>query len=239
MKSSRATRRFFTAMIIAALLLSLLGLGAAPVETFRVVRIRGQRVHMRQNVPPQLTHDHIVRHLGPGHLLYADREAYGISYDGKGTGVWLHVVDPNNGECGWVNARYVEDVNREPVEPVRGIAAPPPAEPKAPPAAGRDHDAPPPDALAEDPTVLTEFRKRYGADVQFAANLATLLMLGMMLLSSLTAFQGARPAALVTAGFTPEVDHLSSSADVGDSPHFIYGVSNGIAYRIPVNRKRG
>lgn len=251
MKRPLPNRRFLAAVLITSLLFSFAGTAATPLETFRVVRIRGRRVHLREGIPPQLTHENVIRHLGNGHLLLADRVGYGIAYDGKGTGTWLHVVDPGNGECGWVNQRFVDLLSDEAFEP-KAVAttdasgSEPHTDRSTPVTAPGEvttrsnHDTAPADALSEQPTFLTPLRKKFGNDIQLVAGLANiiamvLVMVQMMMLSPLRSMT-ALPHTLQNTTFN--ISAATAGSDTASSsPNFAYGIVNGIPYRIPLNKK--
>ncbi|HEX2831980.1 MAG TPA: hypothetical protein VHW00_03140 [Thermoanaerobaculia bacterium] len=246
---SRTRRRPIAAIAIVTLLLSLAGHAAAPAdsEIFRVVRIKGRRVHLRSGIPAQLTHANVLRHLDSSSVLTADRIGYGIGHDGIGTEAWLHVIDPLTGECGWVNSTYVDMTFRaksdsEEHDFTTELTAPTPAAGPAPQPESPIHDAPPADAGVEEETAVTSFRKRYGNDLQFLANIAAILAL---LVSTVMLYQNPTPPVtpVITASrpaaaneqFAPSSDGHASSAS--RTPNFRYGFANGVPYRVPNHPK--
>jgi hypothetical protein len=234
MKQLLIRRRFVVGTVVATMLLSAAGqaLTPEPKGGWRIVKIRGHQVHVRRGIPPQLTHANVIRHLNPGEVLLADRVGYGISSDGTGTsGVWLHVIDPSNGECGWVNADFVEPLGdtievKNNVQETREQTDP----------AASDHDTPPPQ-VKEVPTFLSIARKKYGADVQFAADVASVfaaMIAAMMMMMSL--FGKGSSAVQRQLGSQVPINNEAAPADNGSTchtAHFIYGVAGGVPYRIP------
>lgn len=234
-------RQLIAWMLLVALVTTLAAHAAMPEqhETFQIVRIRGRRVHLRSGIPPQLNHQNVIRHLRKDGVLIADRIGYGIDYDGAQNGAWLHVIDTRDGECGWVNAHWVDTVVAERVEGTETAQATPgttttttqqtaasTVSPALVVAQSQSHDIPPADL----PPVEPPFIRRYGSILHFAAAGANVLTL--LLSIWLTVHQPKLP-------FPPASQSVRFSAPVTSAgsarprkPNFIYGVSGGTPFRV-------
>ncbi|HEY0371794.1 MAG TPA: hypothetical protein VGD79_07315 [Thermoanaerobaculia bacterium] len=230
----RARRRVTAWVLLASLALSIAAYAAAPAEreTFRIVRIRGRRVHLRRGVPPQLTHDNVIRHLRNEEVLVADRVGYGIDYDGSPNGSWYHVVDLDNGECGWVNMHFVDILVTEEPEK-KAVATTEPLTDSSRKTETRQplektesqpiHDNPPADL----PNLAPPFIRRYGDIAAFAAAAANVAMLVLYLIDRRKKGNVTPPSQSFNPG-----PHRPRRSNRQRNPNFIYGVAGGRPYRV-------
>lgn len=238
MSFSAGRRRFLSGMLLLSLLLSLSGASASPDSQFRIVRIHGRRVHLRRNIPPQLNHKNVIRHLNDGHVLIADGLATGISYDGRGQSLWLHVIDIENGDCGWVNYKFVEQIGGPPYD-ISSVASPesvysqtptrPAARlPELQPAAG-----PPPVGEPRDKSwTLGDFAALANL-ISMILNVITILVM-LRQPAPVAPFQAPPPAAVPIV--VPNPGPATTQRTASRTPHFIYGVAGGVPYRISTTK---
>jgi hypothetical protein len=131
-----------TQAFVAATLIAVASIAGGRERAFRVVTVRGTRVHLRNDfdVPVQLGHQTVKRHLRRGEAFYTERAGIGISYDGRpDEGVWFYCVSlSDRNDQGWINARYLVETEGHyspdpPADPAP--VAPPTSAPPATPAA--------------------------------------------------------------------------------------------------------
>jgi len=230
MRLSAARRRLLSIMLILSLMLSLSGAAASPDSQFRIFRIRGRRVHLRQAIPPQLDHKNVIRHFSDGHLLIADGIATGIRYDGHGEGFWVHVIDLENGDCGWVNYKYVEQIGGSPYD-TSSVASSENVEsqtPARPPESQQPATGPPPTGEPRDESWSLG---KFAALANIVSMMLAMIMLLLVLRQPPAPFQTPQsaPTPIVVPNPHPARTHGTSS----HTPHFIYGVAGGVPYRIP------
>jgi hypothetical protein len=94
------------------LIVSVATLAGGSGGKFRVVRVTGERLHLRAHLPVTLNHDGVLRHLHVGEEFTVEKVGYGLRYTGEGMGdVWFFVRSlRDSDEAGWVHSRWLEDI---------------------------------------------------------------------------------------------------------------------------------
>jgi hypothetical protein len=223
------------------------GAGGRDGDVFRVVRIRGTRVHYRTSIPKILDHANVVRHFRDGEILVADEIGVGIAHTGDGVGAWFHIRDEQTGTCGWVSSEFVTLLT-ESYANSRATSASAPVTHSEPAHANPPLPAPKAPSVFPQPTIFTEPRARYGADIDFLADAATVLLFLLTILAS-------RRLAALLAGTVQMVPLLARAGPTGATtpntdtnstqktpaapsatpykPHFNYGRTSGLAWHLP------
>jgi hypothetical protein len=93
------------------MLIAVASIAGGRERTFRVVTVKGTRVHLRGDVdvPMQLGHNSVRRHLHRGEAFYTEKVGVGISFDGSNYNeVWFFCISLRDSrDRGWIHSKYL------------------------------------------------------------------------------------------------------------------------------------